>query len=168
MKFITNLRESRQTHRVAFPKMLSKRGAHLLHALRLRGRRIPAVVQDEDVWATGAVTLWKNCFSWMRGKTPVKTCCASHGPAGPPAGWILGVWGKAEDRQWVRTVGGIRVGHQHEHVEGPGKTCQSSCPVLWWTPMPGLGGDRGKPSSDPSYSSCSEQTAEAAGKGRES
>jgi hypothetical protein len=31
-------------------------GTYLLHVLRLRGRRIPAVVQDEDVWAGETLT----------------------------------------------------------------------------------------------------------------
>lgn len=132
MKFITNLRESRQTYRVAFPKMLSKRGAHLLHVLRLRGRRIPAVVQDEDVWAGQALAhLVEELLFLDEGKD------LSEGRAVPamallahPLGWILGVWGKAEDRLpsasgWTPSWPPARTRRR------PGKTCQSSCPVLW-------------------------------------
>ena len=78
---------------MALLKLLSKRGAHLLHVLRLRSRGVPAVVQDEDVWAGQALAhLVEELLFLDEGKN------LSEGRAVPakallahPLGWILGV-----------------------------------------------------------------------------
>ena len=119
-------------HGVAFLTLLSKRGAHLLHVLRLRSRGIPAVVQDEDVWAGQALAhLVEELLFLDEGKN------LSEGGAVPAKallarllGWILGVWGKGENGL-PSASGWTPSWPPAQTRRRPGKTCQSSCLALW-------------------------------------
>lgn len=83
----------RETRRAAPP--LPSRGTHLLHVLGLRGGRVPAVVQDEDVWAGQALAhlVEELLFLGEGGRPRWRSGRASQGPARPPAR-LAGSWGR--------------------------------------------------------------------------
>ena len=105
-----------------------------------------------------SLTLWKNCFSWMRGKTSVKEGLCQPRPCWPVHS--AGSWecGERQRMGYRLHQSGLRVGHQHKHVGIQAKLVNPAVQLCGDIDAR-AGGDRGKPSSDPGpYSSCSEQT----------
>ena len=84
-----------------------------------------------------SLTLWKNCFSWMRGRD------LSGGGAEPAR--ALGVW-----ERWRRGYRlhqrGLRVGHQHKHISVQAKLVNPAVQLCGDIDARARG-DRGKPTS---------------------